>query len=109
MLPSCGTKKAFQTLAEVSEKCSGTPAGTTSWFTLATPSLGIDEQPLPVERHGLDLERLVPRRGRVRTTGLAGSSVVRSDPGHAAEQDDHHAGIDQTTSSMAPENSQSGR
>ena len=28
------------TLAEVSEKRNGTPAGTTSWFTLATPSRG---------------------------------------------------------------------
>ncbi len=40
MLPSCGTKKVFQTLAEVSEKCSGTPVGTTTSFTLATPSRG---------------------------------------------------------------------
>ena len=40
MLPSCGTKKTFQTLADVSEKRSGTPAGTTSSFTLATPSCG---------------------------------------------------------------------
>jgi hypothetical protein len=35
MLPSCGMKNAFITLPEVREKCSGTPAGTTSWFTLA--------------------------------------------------------------------------
>ena len=70
MLPSCGTKKAFITLAEVSEKCSGTPAGTTSWLTLATPWSGIDEQPLPVERDDLDLERA----SRVRRRAWPGSS-----------------------------------
>jgi hypothetical protein len=37
MLPSCGTKNMFMTLAEVREKCTGIPAGTTSSFTLATP------------------------------------------------------------------------
>ncbi len=47
---------------------------------------------------------------RAPTSGLrAGIELVRADPGHAAEQDDHQAGIDQTTSSMAPEYSQSGR
>src|SRR5215467_6812100 len=36
MLPSCGMKKAFITLAEVRVKWIGTPAGTTRRFTLAT-------------------------------------------------------------------------
>ena len=30
----------FITVADVSEKCTGTPAGTTSSFTLATPCSG---------------------------------------------------------------------
>ncbi len=33
-------KKAFITLAEVSEKWTGTPAGITRWFTLAMPWSG---------------------------------------------------------------------
>ncbi len=40
MLPSCGTKNEFITVAEVSEKCTGTPAGTTSSLTLAIPCSG---------------------------------------------------------------------
>src|SRR5262249_15227284 len=36
MLPTCGTKKAFITLAEVRVKWIGTPAGMTRRFTLAT-------------------------------------------------------------------------
>ena len=39
-MPSCGTKNVFITLAEVIEKCTGVPAGTTSWLTLATPWSG---------------------------------------------------------------------
>ena len=34
MLPSCGTKNMFITLADVSEKCTGTLTGTTRSFTL---------------------------------------------------------------------------
>ena len=96
MLPSCGTKNAFMTLAEVSEKCSGTPAGTTSWLTLATPSLGIDEEPLPVERDDLDLER----RLALRPSGLAGSSSCEPIQATPPSRMITIAGIAQTTSSM---------
>ena len=40
MLPSCGTKNMFITLAEVSEKCTGVPTGTTISLTLAMPCSG---------------------------------------------------------------------
>ncbi len=40
MLPNWGTKKVLNTLAEVSEKCTGTPAGTTSSLTLASARSG---------------------------------------------------------------------
>ena len=45
--------------------------------------LGIDEQPLPVERHDLDLERGIRRPQR-----LGRVEIVRADPGDAAQQDD---------------------
>ena len=40
MLPSCGTKKEFITLAEGSWKRTGWPAMITSWFTAATRCSG---------------------------------------------------------------------
>ena len=40
MLPSCGTKKLFMTVAEVNEKCAGRSVGMAISLTLATPSSG---------------------------------------------------------------------
>jgi hypothetical protein len=54
MLPSCGMKNAFIMLAEVNSNCSGTPAGTVSVFDVGGFLIGIDEQPLPVERYRLN-------------------------------------------------------
>ena len=52
---------------------------------MAIALLGVDEQPLPVERHDLDLERLRPRRhrpalarcGRAAGTGRAGACSIQ--------------------------------
>ena len=38
--PSCGMKKLFMTLAEVSRKCTGAPTGTIRWLTVASPAPG---------------------------------------------------------------------
>jgi hypothetical protein len=48
---------------------------------------GIDEQPLPVERHDLHFEWLALRRQRAR-----GIELVRSGPDHAAEEQDDQRG-----------------
>ena len=45
--------------------------------------VGVDEQPFPVERHDLNVERLFLRHKRPRRI-----KVMRADPGHAAEQHD---------------------
>ena len=45
--------------------------------------VGVDEQPFPIERDDLDLERR-----RLRCQRLGGIEVVRADPGHAAQQHD---------------------
>ena len=65
----------------------GTPAGTTSWLTLATPWLGIDEEPLPIQRDDLHLEGW-----RVRWQGLCGIEVMGCDPGHATQEHDYEEG-----------------
>ena len=44
----------------------------------------VDEQPLPIQRNALDLQRR-----RVRCQRLGRIELVRSDPGHAAQQHDH--------------------
>ena len=46
--------------------------------------LGIDEEPFPIERDDLHLERSLPRLDR-----LEGIEIVRADPDHAAEKQDH--------------------
>src|ERR1700722_5270240 len=45
--------------------------------------VGVNEQPFPVERHDLNVERLFFRYKRLR-----GIKVMRADPGHPAEQHD---------------------
>ena len=45
--------------------------------------LGIDEQPFPIERDDLNLERLFLRFDR-----LEGIEIMRADPDHAAEKQD---------------------
>ena len=47
----------------------------------------VDEEPLPIQRNDLDLER---RRLRCQRPG--GIQVMRADPGHAAQQHDHQDG-----------------
>ena len=105
MLPSCGTKKAFITLAEVSAKCIGIAGGDDQLVDARDALSGIDEQPLPVERHDLDLER----RRRFDGSGLAGSRSC--DPIQATPPRSMivSSGIAQTISSMRPEYAQSGR
>src|SRR5262249_17649739 len=45
--------------------------------------VGVDEQPFPVERYTLDVERLLFRRQRLRRI-----EIVRPDPGYASEEHD---------------------
>src|SRR5271157_1889074 len=45
--------------------------------------VGVDEQPFPVERHDLNVQRLFFRLKRLRRI-----KVMRADPGHAAKQHD---------------------
>ena len=47
------------------------------------PELGIDEQPFPIERDDLHLDRLFLRFDR-----LERIEIVRADPDHAAEKQD---------------------
>lgn len=82
MVPSCGIQKTFHTVAEVRERCSGTPVGTLSLFARDS-ELGIDEEPLPIHQHHLDVKGGI--RGK---QGLSRVEIVRADPGDAAEEDD---------------------
>ena len=64
-------------------KWTGLAAGMTRRLTLADLLLRIDEQPFPIERDDLNLERRLLRHERPRRI-----EVVRADPDHAAEQHD---------------------
>ena len=51
-------KNAFITVAEVMWKSTGALAGKATWLTVAILLVRIDEEPLPVERHRIDADRL---------------------------------------------------
>ena len=55
--PICGTKKLFQTVAEVSRKLTGVPGGNDQLIDGGDALIGVDEQPFPIERDDFDVER----------------------------------------------------
>ena len=101
---NCGLKRVFVTRSKLSVQRSATPAGTTRWLMLAT---GWSRS---MKRHVQSSDiTWIRRAGTVEEIGLAKSSSsapIRATPPRSSMT---ISGIDQTTSSMLPENARFGR
>ena len=72
------------TLAEVSRKCTGVPAGIDQLVHAGDALVRIDEQPFPIERDDLDC-RAAAAPARI---GVRRIEIMGADPGDAAEEQD---------------------